>query len=90
VRLARFEREAKTLGSLNHPNIAGVYGLENAGDIRALVMELVEGPTLADRIEQGPIPIDEAKVLDWAGEDARAGFGWTQQFEPAFGIHRTV
>jgi Tol biopolymer transport system component len=59
-RLARFEREAKTLASLNHPNIAIIYGLEKADGIRALVMELVEGPTLADRIGQGPIPIDEA------------------------------
>ena len=67
-RLARFEREAKTLAALNHPNIAQIYGLErtdpSAGSgravVRALVMELVEGPTLADRIAQGPIPIDEA------------------------------
>ena len=55
-RLARFEREAKTLASLNHPNIAIIHGLEKADGIRALVMELVEGPTLADRIGQGPIP----------------------------------
>ncbi len=46
-RLARFEREAKLLASLNHPNIAAIYGLEEADDIRALVLELVEGPTLA-------------------------------------------
>ncbi len=59
-RLARFEREAKTLASLNHPNIAQIYGLEKADGIRALVMELVEGPTLADRIAQGPIPVDES------------------------------
>ena len=59
-RLARFEREAKTLASLNHPNIAIVHGLEKANGIRALVMELVEGPTLADRIAQGPIPLGEA------------------------------
>ena len=59
-RLARFEREAKTLASLNHPNIAIIHGLEKADGIRALVMELVEGPTLADRIAQGPISIDEA------------------------------
>ena len=49
-RLARFSREAQVLASLNHPNIAAIYGLEDAGDVRALVMELVEGPTLADRI----------------------------------------
>src|SRR6185295_4377250 len=59
-RLARFEREAKTLASLNHPNIAIVHGLEGGGDTRALVMELVEGPTLADRIASGPVPVDDA------------------------------
>ena len=59
-RLARFEREAKVLASLNHPNIAAIYGLEEAGDTRALVLELVEGPTLADRIKRGPIPLDDA------------------------------
>ena len=59
-RLARFEREAKVLASLNHPNIGSIYGLEEAEGVRALVLELVEGPTLADRIKQGPIPIDEA------------------------------
>ena len=59
-RLARFEREAKVLASLNHPNIGAIYGLEQSGDTRALVLELVEGPTLADRIAKGPIPVDEA------------------------------
>ena len=59
-RLARFQREAQVLASLNHPNIAAIYGLEEAEDTRALVLELVEGPTLADRIAQGPIPVDEA------------------------------
>ena len=59
-RLARFEREAKVLASLNHPNIGAIYGLETSGDTRALVLELVDGPTLADRIKQGPIPLDEA------------------------------
>jgi eukaryotic-like serine/threonine-protein kinase len=59
-RIARFEREAKTLASLSHPNIGGIYGFEHADGIRALVLELVEGPTLADRIARGPIPIDEA------------------------------
>ncbi len=59
-RLARFEREAKVLASLNHPNIGHIYGLEEAGGVKALVLELVEGPTLADRIAQGPIPLDEA------------------------------
>ena len=59
-RLARFQREARVLASLNHPNIASIYGLEESGDTRALVLELVEGPTLAERIAQGAIPIDEA------------------------------
>ena len=59
-RLARFEREARTLASLNHPNIASIYGLEKADGMRGLVMELVEGPTLAERIAQGPIAIEEA------------------------------
>ena len=59
-RLARFEREAKVLASLNHPNIAAIYGLEKSGDAPALILELVEGPTLQDRIADGPIPLDEA------------------------------
>jgi Tol biopolymer transport system component len=62
-RLARFEREAKTLASLNHPKIAQVYGLEKAEGVRALVMELVDGPTLADRIAQGRIPLDDALAI---------------------------
>ena len=59
-RLARFQREAQVLASLNHPNIAQIHGLEESEGTRALVLELVEGPTLADRIAQGPIPVDEA------------------------------
>ena len=59
-RLARFQREAEVLASLNHPNIAQIHGLEDADGVKALVMELVEGPTLADRIVQGAIPVDEA------------------------------
>jgi hypothetical protein len=59
-RLARFDREAKTLASLNHPHIAAIYGLERSAGTTALVMELVEGPTLADRIAQGAISLDEA------------------------------
>jgi len=59
-RMARFQREAKILASLDHPNIASIYGLEDSSGTHALVMQLVEGPTLADRIKQGPIPIDEA------------------------------
>src|SRR6266581_29323 len=59
-RMARFQREAQVLASLNHPHIAALYGLEDGGGVRALVMELVEGPTLAERIRNGPIPIEEA------------------------------
>src|SRR5688572_16356340 len=59
-RLARFRREAEVLAALNHPNIAAIYGLEETDSGMALVMELVEGPTLADRIQQGPLPTDEA------------------------------
>src|SRR5215470_10480110 len=59
-RIARFRREATVLASLNHPNIAAIHGFEDSGDVHALVLELVEGPTLADRIAQGPIPLDEA------------------------------
>ena len=59
-RLARFQREAEVLASLNHPNIAAIYGLEPSDDRTALVMELVEGPTLEDRIRRGAIPIEEA------------------------------
>jgi serine/threonine protein kinase len=59
-RMSRFEREAKLLASLNHTNIAAIYGLEESTSTKALVMELVEGPTLADRIAPGPIPVDEA------------------------------
>jgi serine/threonine protein kinase len=55
-RMARFAREAQVLASLNHPNIAAIYGVEE----RALVMELVEGPTLAERIAPGPVPLEEA------------------------------
>ena len=59
-RLARFQREAQVLASLNHPNIAQIHGIEEDEGTRALVLELVEGPTLADRISEGSIPLDEA------------------------------
>jgi Tol biopolymer transport system component len=59
-RLARFKREAQVLASLNHPHIAAIYGFEDSGSTHALVLELVEGPTLADRIAKGAIPLDEA------------------------------
>ena len=59
-RLARFEREAHLLASLNHPNIASIYGLEESDGSRCLVLELVKGETLAQRLERGPLPVDEA------------------------------
>jgi serine/threonine protein kinase len=62
-RMARFQREAKVLASLNHPNIATIYGLEESDNVHALAMELIDGPTLADRIRRGPIPLDEALPL---------------------------
>jgi eukaryotic-like serine/threonine-protein kinase len=62
-RLARFDREAKALASLNHPNIAAIYGLEKSDGQTALIMELVEGPTLADRLIEGRIPADEALTI---------------------------
>jgi eukaryotic-like serine/threonine-protein kinase len=69
-RMARFEREAHVLAALNHPNIASIYGLEESDGIRALVIELAEGPTLAERIASGPIAMEEAFRI--ASEVARA------------------
>jgi eukaryotic-like serine/threonine-protein kinase len=62
-RVTRFQREAKFLASLNHSNIASIYGFEDSGSTHALVIELVEGPTLADRIKQGPISTNEALLI---------------------------
>jgi eukaryotic-like serine/threonine-protein kinase len=62
-RIARLSREAKTLAALNHPHIAHIHGFEDSTGTPALVMELVEGPTLADRIAQGSIPVDEALAI---------------------------
>src|SRR5262249_28204819 len=59
-RLARFQREAQVLASLNHPNIAQIYGLEESDNTSCIVMELVEGETLQERLKRGPIPMDEA------------------------------
>src|SRR5215470_4312123 len=61
--LARFQREAEVLALLNHPNIAAIHGIEDRADLKALVMELVEGPTVADRIRQGAMPLDEAMPI---------------------------
>jgi serine/threonine protein kinase len=62
-RLARFRREAQLLAALNHPHIAAIYGFEDSGVTPELVLELVDGPTLADRIAAGPLPLDEALQL---------------------------
>src|ERR1035437_1298791 len=63
-RLSRFQREAKMLASLNHPNIATIYGLEHSNGVQYLVMELVPGETLAERIKRdGPVPIEEALAI---------------------------
>ena len=62
-RLARFEREAQMLASLNHPHIAGIYGVEDAGPVRGLVLELVEGPTLAECIARSPLAVPEALAI---------------------------
>jgi len=59
-RLARFEREAKLLAQLNHPNIAAIYGFEKAEGVHFLALELVEGETLAERVAKGPLPVEEA------------------------------
>ncbi|MEO8501552.1 MAG: serine/threonine-protein kinase [Vicinamibacteria bacterium] len=59
-RLARFRREAHVLASLNHPHIGSIYGLEESGAVPCLVLELVDGETLADRLKRGALPIDEA------------------------------
>jgi serine/threonine-protein kinase len=62
-RLARFNREAQILASLNHPNIATIHGVEQADGVHALVLELVEGPTLAERIARGPVPLQETLAI---------------------------
>jgi serine/threonine protein kinase len=60
ARVARFKREAQVLAALNHPHIASIYGLEESPSGLGLVLELVDGPTLADRLVHGPLPLDEA------------------------------
>jgi serine/threonine-protein kinase len=62
-RLARFKREAQLLASLNHPNIAAIHGFEDSQGVQALILELVDGPTLADRLTRGPVPLDEALAI---------------------------
>ena len=62
-RVARFQREAQLLASLNHPHIGAIYGLEQQPSARLLVLELLEGGTLADRVTRGPVPLDEATEI---------------------------
>ena len=62
-RVARFAREARLLASLNHPHIGAIYGFEDGGDVPALVLELVEGETLDDRVRRGPLPLSEALAI---------------------------
>ena len=71
-RIARFRREAQVLASLNHPNIGSIYGLEESNNLRVLVLELVEGPTLADRITGGAVPLEEALAIASQIADAMA------------------
>src|ERR1044071_9133102 len=71
-RLHRLEREAQLLASLNHPNIAQIYGLEQSGNSSCIVMELVEGVTLVDRLKNGPLPLDEALEISRQIADALA------------------
>ena len=62
-RVSRFQREAQVLASLHHPHSAAIFGFEDSGASHALVLELVEGETLADRIARGPIPLDQARPI---------------------------
>ncbi len=85
-RLARFQREAQVLASLNHSNIAAIYGLEESDGVHALVLELVDGPTLADRIDRGPIPLDETlPIVNFAALSlvSLAGLGGYFALKPA-------
>ncbi len=77
-RLARFEREAKLLASLNHPNIAAIYGLEEADGVRFLALELVPGETLAERVAKGPLPVEEAQEVLLKTKGRFAGYGLAQ------------
>ena len=80
-RLARFEREARVLATLNHPHIGAIYGLEHADGVQALVLELVDGETLADRIARGPIPL-KRNVEYCATDGGRARSGAREGHRP--------
>jgi len=86
-RLARFVREARVLASLNHPHIASIYGIEDTTGVTALALEFVDGPTLADRIAQGPLPLDEtlsiARQIAEAVEGAHASGIIHRDLKPA-------
>ncbi len=77
-RLARFEREAQLLASLNHPNIAAIHSFEHSDDIHFLVLELVPGETLAERVAKGPLPVEEALEVLLKTKGRFAGFGLAQ------------
>ena len=81
-RLARFEREARMLAALNHPHIAAIYGIEDATEVCALVLELAEGDTLADRLARGPIPLDRG-ARDRAATCGRARGGTREGDHPS-------
>jgi eukaryotic-like serine/threonine-protein kinase len=83
-RIARFQREAEVLAALNHPNIAGVFGLESSGNVRALVMEFVDGPTLADLLDAG------GASASLAGASAKAGVPHGLKIEDALAIARQI
>jgi hypothetical protein len=91
-RLARFDREAKTLASLNHPHIVAIYGFEKSSGLHALVMELVDGEDLAQRLARGAIPMEHSDVSDsWEREgDSQAYFDTFGQQGYALGIDVAV
>ena len=87
-RLARFQREAQVLASLNHPNIAHIHGLEEANGTTALVLELVEGPTLAGRTAHGPIPRREGTGVSGCDRPPHRGAGLSRRRRQRYGRAR--
>ena len=88
-RLTRFQREAQVLASLNHPNIAQVYGIEGSGASRCIVMELDDGETLQERLKRGSIPIDEALPFAKQIAEALEAAHTMRTFLPSPGIRKT-